>query len=229
MNSIRSLAGGLALAALFGVPSPAAAEEDLARGEKLFALCSQCHGAAAQGNQAIGAPAIAGLPAWYLKSQLQKFSNGLRGRHFDDIEGMRMRPMSLWLVAGRHASGDLAANPTAPDPNIDAVSAYVAGLAPAKPAPVLQGGNAAAGAASFPLCGSCHGMNGEGSEPQSAPPLAGQSDWYLLTSLQKFRAGARGYDGPNDPFGATMAGMANVLADEQAMKDVVAHIATLSK
>jgi cytochrome c553 len=227
MNSIRLLAAGLGLAALLGASAPAAAEDEVARGQQLFALCAQCHGAAAEGNQAIGAPAIAGLPGWYVKAQLEKFSSGLRGKHFDDVEGMRMRPMSLWLVAPRAADGghDVELGKA----NIAAVSAYVASLAPAKPAPTLAGGNAEAGAANYPLCGSCHGMNGEGSEPQSAPPLAGQSDWYVLSSLRKYKAGARGYDGPNDPFGATMMGMANVLADEQAMKDVVAFITTLSK
>lgn len=227
MNSIRLLAAGLGAAALLAVAAPVAAEDDLARGQQLFSLCQQCHGAAAQGNQAIGAPAIAGLPAWYLKAQLHKFSTGLRGKHFDDIEGMRMRPMSLWLVAHRGADGQHDA--VLAEANIANVAAYVASLAPTHPASTLQGGNAEAGAANFPLCGSCHGMNGEGSEPQSAPPLAGQSDWYLAASLQKFRAGARGYDGANDPFGATMMGMANVLADEQAIKDVVAFISTLNK
>jgi cytochrome c553 len=227
MNSIRLLAAGLALAALFAASAPGSAQEDLARGQQLFSLCAQCHGDAAQGNQNIGAPAIAGLPAWYVKAQLVKFSTGLRGKHFDDLEGMRMRPMSLWLVAPRDADGkhDVALG----EANIAAVSAYVGSLAAAQPVPAVVGGNVAAGEASWPLCGSCHGLKGEGSEPQSSPPLAGQSDWYLLRSLQKYKAGARGYDGPNDPFGATMMGMANVLADEQAMKDVIAFVSTLPK
>ena len=237
MKSIGSFAAWVSFAVLLGASSSAFADE-LAHGKQLFALCSQCHGDAAQGNQTIGAPAIAGLPAWYVAEQLRKFSLGLRGKHFDDLEGMRMRPMSLWLVAERHASGDLdkeRAQAAAEgrdeklDPKILAVAAYVASLPATRPAAMVTDGDAARGAASWPLCGSCHGVNGEGSQPQSAPPLAGQSDWYLLTSLKKFRAGTRGYDGPNDPFGATMAGMANVLADELAMKDVVAHISTLGK
>ncbi len=241
MNSIRSLAARLIAAAFLVTPSLAAAQgaqPDLARGEELFSLCAKCHGDAAEGKQNIGAPAIAGLPAWYVKEQLRKFSVGLRGKHFDDAEGLRMRPMSLWLTAGRHASGELEkeraafvaeGRPEKLDPNIENVAAFVASLPATNPAATVTGGDLANGEANWALCGSCHGMRGEGSEPQSAPPLAGQSDWYLLSSLKKYKAMTRGYDGPNDPFGATMAGMSNVLADEQAMKDVVAFSSTLKK
>ena len=241
MKSIRSLAACLLTAALLGAPSLAEAQDaqpDLARGKQLFSLCAQCHGDAAEGKQNIGAPAIAGMPAWYVKEQLRKFSVGLRGKHFDDPEGMRMRPMSLWLTAKRHASGELdkeraafvaEGRPEKLDPNIENVAAFVASLPATNPAAALTGANVASGEASWALCGSCHGMQGEGSEPQSAPPLAGQSDWYLLKSLQKFKAMTRGYDGANDSSGAVMAGMSNVLADEQAMKDVIAYIATLKK
>jgi cytochrome c oxidase subunit 2 len=235
MKSIRLFAACLSAAASLGAPSLAAAQVaqgDAANGQSLFALCAQCHGDAGEGNQAVGAPAIAGLPAWYVRDQLVKFSNGLRGKHFDDIEGMRMRPMSLWLIAGsraqRVANGEPAISSEV-DPHILDVAAYVGSLSPTNPAPTLTGGNVASGEASYALCGSCHGMQGEGSEPQSAPPLAGQSDWYVLRSLVKYKAMTRGYDGANDPFGATMAGMSNVLADEQAMKDVVAYIATLKR
>jgi cytochrome c oxidase subunit 2 len=233
MTSTRSLAACLVAAALLALPSLAMAQEaDAANGAKLFRLCTQCHGNAGEGNQAIGAPAISGLPGWYVQSQLVKFSSGLRGKHFDDIAGMRMRPMALWLIAParaeRVAKGEPAIS-TELDENIRDVAAHVGKLAPANPAPTITGGNVAAGEAQWALCGSCHGMQGEGSEPQSAPPLAGQSDWYLVASMQKFKAMTRGYDGPNDPFGATMAGMSNVLADDQAVKDVVAFISTLKK
>ena len=235
MTSTRLFAACFVAMALLGVPSLVAAQDaqpaaDLGRGQQLFSLCAQCHSDAGDGKQFIGAPAIAGLPAWYVQAQLVKFSTGLRGKHFDDAEGMRMRPMSLWLIASRHAEQNLAGETADPNeivPNIRDVAAYVGSMPATHPAPTLSGGNVANGEASFALCGSCHGPSGEGSEPQSAPPLAGQSDWYLLRSLQKYKAMTRGYDGPNDPFGATMAGMSNVLADDQAMKDVVAYIATL--
>ena len=56
-------------------------------------------------------------------------------------------------------------------------------------------------------------------------PLVGLSDWYLYRSLRKYQTGVRGSD-PRDTDGAVMRGMAMVVADEQAMKDVIAHIMT---
>jgi cytochrome c553 len=234
MKSTRLLAACLAAAALLGAPIAVAAQDaNLGHGKELFALCSQCHGAAAQGNQAIGAPAIAGLPRWYVQGQLVKFSTGLRGKHFDDSEGMRMRPMSLWLIASQHAAETASGKPhdtATVNENIRDVAAYVASLAPTNPAPSLTGGNAETGKNTYMACGSCHGQSAEGTEALTAPPLAGQSDWYLLRSLAKFKAGARGYDAVNDGLAAAMAGMAGaLLPDEQAMKDVVAFIGTLKK
>jgi cytochrome c553 len=39
------------------------------------AACSSCHGAAYQGNAAIHAPAIAGLPAAYVELRLQHYAS----------------------------------------------------------------------------------------------------------------------------------------------------------
>jgi cytochrome c oxidase subunit 2 len=60
----------------------------------------------------------------------------------------------------------------------------------------------------------------------NGPPLANQSDWYLLTSIQRYKSGVRGSN-PANANGAVMRGMANILQDEQAMKDVIAHIISL--
>ena len=61
----------------------------------------------------------------------------------------------------------------------------------------------------------------------NGPPLANQDDWYLLSSLQRYKAGVRG-SSPTDANGAVMRGMAAILEDEQAMKDVIAYITSLS-
>lgn len=45
------------------------------------------------------------------------------------------------------------------------------------------------GAAVYGKCVSCHGDAGQGSD--SAPRLAGQHDWYLVTSFEKFKSGER--------------------------------------
>jgi cytochrome c553 len=202
----------LALALAVALPAAAAFAQDVARGEQLFALCAQCHGKNGGGNPVTLAPAIGGLPAWYVTGQLKKFRSGGRGTHYDDISGMRMRPMSMWLRS---------------DEDVGNVAAYVASLAKVNPAPTLTGGNAESGKQKYLVCTSCHGANGEGNQALNAPPLVGGSDWYQITALQKFKAGVRGTN-PKDTTGMLMRPMSMTLADEQAMKDVIAYIATLT-
>jgi cytochrome c553 len=181
-------------------------------GPELFANnCAPCHGPDGAGLAYANAPAIAGLPEWYVNTQVSGFRAGHRGSNYDDIQGMRMRPMALTL-------GD--------DSEVAAVAAYVATLPRVKTAATLEGGDAAKGAASFVTCTACHGADGKGNETLGAPPLAGANDWYLLTQLKNFKSGVRGA-AAGDTRGATMRPMAATLADEQAMKDVIAHIGTL--
>jgi cytochrome c oxidase subunit 2 len=52
------------------------------------------------------------------------------------------------------------------------------------------------------------------------------TDWYLARQLQNFKDGIRGAH-PTDYYGYQMGLMANVLQDEQAIKDLVAYINTL--
>jgi cytochrome c oxidase subunit 2 len=209
MSIARSVAVLLLLA--LAVPFASRADE---RGAALFDLCAQCHGDAGEGNLTFAAPALAGLPLWYVDGQLRKFRSGLRGKHFDDLEGMRMRPMSLTLRK---------------DEDIGAVAGYVAALPAVNVATTLEGGDASHGSKLYAeTCASCHGVRGEGSQEQSAPPLVGMNDWYLLASLQKFKDGVRGGD-LNDMTAVMMRPMAMALADQQAMKDIIAHIATFPK
>lgn len=187
---------------------------DLDRGAELFELCSPCHAANGGGNQLYLAPAIAGQLEWYLVAQLTKFKSGLRGLHFDDLAGMRMRPMSLTLGSKE---------------DVAAVAAYVASLPPTGPAPVLTGGDAARGKTFFTaICATCHGVNAEGNKQLNAPKLVGGSDWYLFEQVLKFRAGIRGGD-PRDVTGIQMRPMSLTLPDEQAVRDVIAHISSLAR
>lgn len=191
-------------------PAPAQVVE---RGRELFALCTQCHLKDGSGNPLALAPAIAGLPQWYSYSQLQKFRLGHRGQHFDDIAGMRMRPMSLSLSN---------------DADVTAVAAYVATLPPVVPKPVLTGGDATRGQALYAPCAACHAPDGSGNQVVFGPPLRYANDWYQLTQLANFRAGVRGTKA-GDTSGALMRPMSLTLPDEQAMRDVIAYITTLAK
>ena len=86
-------------------------------------------------------------------------------------------------------------------------------------------GDVAAGQASYAVCTACHGAQGEGNPQLNAPKLAGQAGWYLARQLQDFKLGIRGSD--NDAYGKQMAAFAATLADDTAIKNVVAYINSL--
>jgi cytochrome c oxidase subunit 2 len=187
---------------------------DLARGKQLYELCTQCHASNGAGNSAALAPAIAGMPAWYVEGQLKKFKTGVRGMHPDDMGGLRMYPMSQWLRD---------------DADQKAVSAYVANMTPIEPVNELaEAGDAAKGAGYYAVCSACHGPAAGGNQGMGAPPLVGLNDWYLQSAISKYKAGVRG-SGPGDALGAAMIGMVATLPDDQAILDVIAHIRSLGK
>jgi cytochrome c oxidase subunit 2 len=71
-------------------PAPATIDGNVANGERLYAVCSYCHGGDAQGIQAINAPRMAGMTDWYLARQLENFRSGVRGGHPQDFYGKQM-------------------------------------------------------------------------------------------------------------------------------------------
>jgi cytochrome c oxidase subunit 2 len=186
-------------------------EERSVSADELYQLCTTCHGPNLEGNPQVHAPAIAGLNQWYVEEQLKKFRSGARGTHAHDLTGMQMRPMAMSFHNEKE---------------ISTIAARVASMQPPKPAASLADGNAERGKTLFATCSACHGPQAAGNEQLKAPNIANANDWYLVAQLDKFRKGVRGAD-PRDTTGATMAPMARALPDDQAVKDVVAHIMTL--
>ncbi len=86
--------------------------------------------------------------------------------------------------------------------------------------------DAQAGQASFAVCASCHGAQGEGNQALNAPKLSGQTDWYLRRQLANYKNGLRGTH-EDDTWGRQMAPMAAMLVDDAAINNVVAYIGTL--
>lgn len=196
----------LGVAACDATPPPVGME----RGAELFETCVPCHGENGAGDPDIEAPAIAGLPQWYIESQLTSFQNAWRGHHVEDLAGLRMRPMAISLTR---------------DGDIESVAQYVAAMEQTFPASTLHG-NAGAGAATYTaVCVACHGEDGRGNEQLRSPPIVQMHDWYLVQELENFRSGARGAH-PADTWGQTMR--ANVIVmDDQTMEDVIAYVQTL--
>jgi cytochrome c553 len=189
----------------------AAAAELLPPGEADYGYCTVCHGIEGRGNPAVGAPNLAVLEPWYVKRQLEAYRDGYRGIDPEDLIGVEMRPVAARLD----------------DAAIEAVAEYVSTFdrAPTRPS-VL--GDADHGAALYETCAACHGEAGEGNEQLGGPPLAGQSDWYLVRQLGAYRLGWRGAHS-DDQWGLQMKSMAANLAGEGDVLDVVAYISSLAE
>ena len=89
-------------------PSPATIDGDVGKGEKLYRVCSYCHGADGQGIRAMNAPRAAGMSDWYLARQLENFREGVRGSHSSDFYGFQMGLMA-GVARDEKAINDLVA------------------------------------------------------------------------------------------------------------------------
>ena len=173
--------------------------------------CAACHGAAGEGNQALGAPALTQLSTDYLVRQLSHFVSGVRGAHPDDDAGKRMV-----LSVANLIEGDMP----------DLATLITTELPPAQPAATITGDASRGEDYYVNICSACHGGNGQGNDALGAPALAGLNDWYLKSSYQSYLDGIRG-NHPDDFYGAQMARLAPALAKGDDIDDVIAFIATL--
>ena len=180
------------------------------RGAESYKVCADCHGVQGQGNQAKGAPKLAGQASWYLARQIKNFRDRIRGGSEADARGHTMSQIAENLMS---------------DQQIQDLVAYIGTLPAQQPAHTIDG-DVTHGKALFATCAGCHGAQAGGDATTGAPVLAGMSDWYLLAQLGKFKSGVRGAD-MDDIHGGEMAPNAEALADEQSMRDVVAYINTL--
>lgn len=79
------------------VPAEPTIEGNATAGRQLYNTCASCHGRNGEGNEALGAPQLAGQNDWYLVTQLKNFKAGYRGSHPDDTYGKQMMPMAQTL------------------------------------------------------------------------------------------------------------------------------------
>jgi len=184
-----------------------------ARGKQLYAGCVSCHGPDGHGVPKLRSPQIAGQHGSYVEDQLLKFKNGFRGSHPKDTEGLKMKAFVLML-------------PTNED--VKKVSNYIATFKPIEKKPTFGTGKAEKGKTLYTDCLLCHGDKAQGKPELKSPSLQHLQDWYMLAQLKKFKDGVRGGN-PNDITGSQMRLVAANLTDEQAMKDVIAYIQTISK
>ena len=131
------------------------------------------------------------------------------GAAAEDPYGYEMQPMAAVLD----------------DDGIAAAAEFVNATRSPAPAVTIEG-DAEKGRAGYATCAACHGINGKGNEALGSPDLTVTNDWYLVTQLRNFKSGARGSH-PADIYGMQMRASVQLLADDEAIADVVSYINTL--
>ena len=81
---------------------------DAAAGKTAYLVCSACHGQAAEGNEQMGGPRLAGQNDWYLVRQISNYNKGLRGYDSKDIFGNQMKPMAATVNSEEAANNVVA-------------------------------------------------------------------------------------------------------------------------
>lgn len=147
------------------------------------APCAACHNANGGGQPAAGFPRLAGLPAAYLRKQLDDFASGAR-------DNAVMKPVATGLSDAERA----------------ALATYYSQLpvpSAAPPAMALDAKQQALAetlatrgrwSQELPGCAQCHGPGGMG-VGDHFPPLADQSAVYIANQLHAWQKGTR----HNDP------------------------------
>jgi cytochrome c oxidase subunit 2 len=176
-----------------------------------YAACIACHGVNGEGNPALKAPALAGQLPDYIVRQITNFQQGHRGTAAGDILGAQMV-----------AFASLLTEPA----DIDVIAQYLSELPVSARAVSIEGDVVAGKSLYNSNCGDCHGANGLGNDQFSAPMLAGLTDQYLFDQFNKFKSSQRGF-AKEDKRGRQMQFMSDEIANDEALRNVVAYIQTL--
>jgi len=179
-------------------------------GKTLYQQCEACHGVNAEGNSALGSPALAGQHSWYTERQLSLFKSKLRGAHSNDSYGNQMVAIVQTLDF---------------DKDVPVLANYLASLPLASLSkPDENKDRTKSGYRYFQAkCGACHGAVGEGNEALKAPRLTNQSTDYLQRQMNHFMTGVRGTE-KEDKLGRQMA-MITKTVSEQELADILFFIA----
>jgi cytochrome c553 len=176
-RGVRTSLGAILLGAAVGLAGPDhATGSETSRGATLFAAeCAGCHGPDAWGGRDGQYPRLAGLPAGYVKRQLESFRDRRR----------QNKPMLPIFKAGRLRGDD-----------ITAVATHLAALPPPEPErvgiPAAPDYDRALGQRLYlEACARCHGLDGNGEPNTDHPPVTRQYPAYLVKQLRDFRKGER--------------------------------------
>ncbi len=202
---------------MLGLPSPGAASPPASevRNEARVIyqnLCANCHGPKGEGNAALKSPSIAGLPDWYVSTQLENFRHDRRGAHPQDVEGQMMRAMAKLLSPAQTA----------------AMARHVASLPRVTPPATIVADTTSGRELYAERCMECHRYNATGELFFGSPPLLGLQDWYLASQIRKFQQGIRGADA-RDANGQKMIFSSRHIDDESTLQSLVAYLIEMQK
>jgi len=159
--------------------------------KKLTAMCAGCHGE--DGNSmAAGTPSLAGQHDAYLITAIQAYQVGTRD---EPMMQALTKPLTL--------------------SQIEDIAYFYAAIVP-RQAEAPGKGDPFAGMAVAAPCSSCHGVDGNSTDPKN-PRLAGLSAAYLVAAINSYKDGSRKHDVMRD----------QVLAlRDQDVEDVAAYFAS---
>lgn len=189
----------------------ASAAPGMAEGKKQFgAVCASCHGAAAQGNEALRAPPLAGQNAPYIVRQFSHFKSGVRS-------GPQGSPTALMQAV---AAGSVDTE------TVSSIAAYLETLKPTMarpsgPLPVHVRGQ-------YGVCVGCHNGQGEGNLALGSARINILPEWYLVEQMQAFRDGRRGAH-EQDVHGHQMVSIMGDMAEDQLIRDLARYIQHLDR
>ena len=184
--------------------------EGIPAGQVFALVCAACHGEKGEGKLELKAPAIAGLPSWYVLEQIGKFRNGFRGSNVGDIPGVQMKAIAVSLSPAQ----------------LKAASDHVETLSP-KRTRIIAGGNIDRGRDIFAeVCMPCHRYNGQGEQAFHSAPLVTLNPEYLKRQLENYAKGWRG-SAEYDFYGHKMVEVCSGLSDRDIM-DLVRYIGELA-
>jgi cytochrome c553 len=162
-----------------------------AAAKKASQTCAGCHGA--DGNVSVpGTPALAGQHAAYLIAAIKSYQ-----------EGSRNAPMMQALAKMLTPS------------DVEDVAYYLAAMKPLRSDTPVRGDRYAGVAVAGP-CATCHGQDGNGTDPKT-PRLAGLDSQYLEMAINGYKDGTRTHD--------VMRAQVSVLGAKDA-KDLAAFYAS---
>jgi len=137
--------------------------------------CATCHGQQGEGIEEARAPAIAGLPDYYVLEQVTKYRQNLRqpGNESGFVAEMHREAVEL------------------DDPLFKQLAMHIASLPVKRPKRTVAGDPEAGSQPYQELCAGCHGNAAQGDLAKRIPPLHAFQDWYIVEQIRRFRVGLR--------------------------------------